>query len=90
MDIQVKTLHLSSVRKLRVMVLSAGLKPITEKDWSVPGEASLDRFLNYMYGPDMSVHSMKLFYFESQMMTIALKIGYQHHILNNKNKKGDP
>lgn len=70
--------------------MSAGLKPVTKIDWDISGEASLDRVLHYMYGPDVSVFSMRLLYIESQMITIALQIGYQHHILNNKNKKGDP
>ena len=70
--------------------MSAGLKPVTKIDWDLFGDASLDRLLHYMYGPDVSVLSMRLLYIESQMITIALQIGYQHHILNNKNKKGDP
>jgi hypothetical protein len=70
--------------------LSAGLKPVTKIDCDISGDASLERLFHYMYGPDVSVLSMKLLYIESQMITIALKLGYQHHILNNKNKKGDP
>ena len=70
--------------------MSAGLKPVTKIDWDISGEASLDSVLHYMYGPDVSVLSMRLLYIESQVMTIALQIGYHHHKLNNKNKKGDP
>ncbi len=70
--------------------MSAGLKPVTKIDCDISGDASLERLLYYLYGPDISVLSMKLLYIESQMITIALKLGYQHHILNNKNKKGDP
>jgi hypothetical protein len=70
--------------------LSAGLKPVTKIDWDISGKASLDRLFRYMYGPDVSVLSMRLLYIESQVITIALQIGYHHHILNNKNKKGDP
>ncbi len=70
--------------------MSAELKPVTKIDWDLFGDASLDRLLHYMYGPDVSVLSMRLLYIESQMITIALQIGYQHRILNNKNKKGDP
>ena len=70
--------------------MSAGLNPVTKIDWDLFRDTSLDRLLNYMYGPDVSILSMRLLYIESQMITIALQIGYQHHILNNKNKKGDP
>ena len=69
--------------------MSAELNPVTKIDRDVSGEASLERLLHYMYGPDVSVLSMKLLYIESQMITIALKLGYQHHILNNETKKGD-
>jgi hypothetical protein len=71
------------------MNVSAGLKPMTKIDWDISGDTSLDRLFHYLYGPDVSVLSMKLLYIESQMITIALKLGYQHHILNNENKKGD-
>jgi hypothetical protein len=60
---------------------------MTKIDRYVSGEASLEWLLHYMYGPDISVLSMKLLYIESQVITIALKLGYQHHILNNKNRK---
>jgi len=63
---------------------------MTKINWDKSGETSLDRLLHYLYGPDVSVLSIKLLYIESQMITIALQIGYQHHILNNKIKKGDP
>jgi hypothetical protein len=70
--------------------LSTRLEPATEINWEVTGQASLDRLLNYLYGPDLSILSMRLLYIESQIITIALKIGYHYHTLNNKNKKGDP
>ena len=70
--------------------MSARLELVTETDWEVLGQASLDKLLNYLYGPDISVLSMRLLYIESQMITIALQIGYHYHTLNNKNKKGDP
>jgi hypothetical protein len=69
--------------------LSTGLKPMTKIDCDISGDTSLERLLYYLYGPDVSFFSMKLLYVESQMITIALKLGYQHHILNNNNK-GDP
>jgi hypothetical protein len=70
--------------------LSARLKPVTKINCEIPEQVSLDRMFNYLYGPDLSVISMRLLYIESQMITIALKIGYHYHTLNNKNKKGDP
>ena len=70
-------------------MLSTGIKPMTKIDCDISGDASLDRLFQYLYGPDVSVLSMKLLYIESQMITIALKLGYQHHILNNENNKGD-
>jgi hypothetical protein len=70
--------------------LSTRLEPVTEIDLEVTGQASLERLLNYLYGPDLSILSMRLLYIESQMITIALKIGYHYNTSKNKNKKGDP
>jgi hypothetical protein len=70
--------------------LSTRLELVTKTDLKESGEDPLDRLLNYMYGPDLPILPMKLLYIESQMMTVALKIGYLHHTLDNKNKKGDP
>lgn len=70
--------------------MSTRLEPVTEIDLEVTGQASLERLLNYLYGPDLSILSMRLLYIESQMITIALKISYHYNTLNNKNKKGDP